>query len=235
MSGSIKDYWTLNNMWQKWEDAQLAGWQEDNEDLKNFLLRFGVEIDCIALGLFNLPYDDIQPVMYLIAKIRKVMLICDFLDTLTKDHNEDVDKIKIFYLISHAEIAMNTLGDASRNKAEKVDNFFASAIERLRYLLHLTIDDNTWLISQGENTSPSRILYKFRCEYAHQGNFTQKVFKRADAEDYLYNSFSLYWDLPKNSTQKLVCGETKLTYEQFLNIYFYALKEHLVSYILYRT
>jgi len=216
---------------QKYEQRQLTEWQGAVEEIKSFFLRFGVEIDCQGLGLFDLDYEDIQPAAYLIAKLRKIISICDFLDSRAKEHNEDVDKIKIFHLISHAEIVMNVLCDATRNNAEKVDDFFVPVDSQLQHSLCLTISDNSQLTSQGQVTSSSRILYKLRCEYAHQGNFTGKVFRRDSAEDHVYNYFAFYWDLPGSRTKVFASAETNLTYYDFLNIYFTAFKNHLAKYI----
>jgi len=220
-----------DDMKHKWEQSQLTAWQGANGEKKDFFLRFDVGIDCRSLGLFDLNYDDIQPIAYLISKLRKMISICDFLDSRATEYHEDVDKIKIFHLISHAEIVMNTLGEMTGNNAEKVDEFFASEVGRLQHSLRLTIDDNDQLMSRGQLTSPSRVLYKLRCEYAHQGNFTGKIFRRDSAESHVYNFFSFYWDLPSSRAKVFVSAETNLTYADFLNIYFTAFKDHLVSYI----
>lgn len=223
-----------DEMKQRWETAQLTAWQDGNEESKDFFLRFGVEIDCLVLGVFDLGYDDIQPVAYLIAKLRKMISICDFLDSRAVEHNEDVDKIKIFHLIQLAEVAISDLYGATGNNAVKIDRFFTPVVSRLQYSLRLAISDTNQLSKQDQDTSPSQILYKLRCEYAHQAQFTGKVFKRDSAEEYVYYGFSFDWDLPVTRSQINVHAETKLTYNEFLNIYFTAFKDHLVGYMTQR-
>lgn len=217
---------------QRWQMNHLALWREDTPRIEEFFRRFGVEINQLYKKLFDLDYDYIQPIIYLIGKIEKVMEVCDFLDTLAKNNHDDVDKIKIFQLISHAEIAINTFSTktASMNKGDLVDSFFEPVKDKLQYSLQLSSDDTNKLSKIKQQVTPSRILYKLRNEYAHQGNFTGKVFKSETDEGKVLNGFSFDWDIPKAQPID-VSGLTRLTYAQFLKIYFSAFKWHLEDYI----
>lgn len=216
---------------QKWQGAQLTGWQGDVSRVENFFRRFNIEIRDIYNNIFTLDYDRIQSVMYLIGKIEKMVAICDFLDTLAENNKADVDKIKIFQLVSHSEIAMNTFNTSPTNitKGCLIDKFFEPVKDRLQYTLRLSIDDTNSLSKIKQITSASRILYKLRNEYAHQGNYTSKVFKSNVVSKNTYNCFSFDWDLGKGQTV-FVDAETNLTYYEFLDIYFSALKKHLENY-----
>ena len=158
--------------------------------------------------------------------------VCDFLDTLAENKDENVDKSKIFYLISHSEIIMNNLRLATQKtrKAELVNNFFAPVIDQLQqYTFKLTIRDANKLRKMKQETSASRILYKIRNEYVHQGNFVGKVFK-IDSTEWKDQDFSFDWDIP-NDQPLSVYGKTNLMYSQFLKIYFSAFAANLKEYM----
>ncbi len=221
-----------DDMEKKWEQNHLTLWQDDSSRIEEFFKRFGVEMSQSYNNLFNLDYDFIQPAIYLIGKIEKVIEVCDFLNSLAKNNHDDVDKIKIFYLVSHAEIIINTFtaNSAGMNKSDLVDSFFEPVKDKLQYTLQLTSEDTNKLSKMNQQITPSRILYKLRNEYAHQGNFTGKIFKLLTDEEKVSNLFSFDWDIPK--AQPLdVCGLTRLTYDQFLHIYFSAFKWHFEDYI----
>ncbi|MFA5158588.1 MAG: hypothetical protein WC451_05400 [Patescibacteria group bacterium] len=217
---------------KKWEEAHLNMWQADLPRIQLFFKRFGIEIEAVYHSLFSLDYDYIQPVIYLIGKIEKIMEVCDFLDTLAKNNHDDVDKIKIFQLVSHAEIAINTFSanTASMNKGDLVDAFFEPVKDKLQYTLQLSIDDTKKLSKINQQITSSRILYKLRNEYAHQGNFIGKIFKLETDEKKVSNLFSFDWGIPKAQPIE-VCGLTRLTYAQFLNIYFLTFQWHFEDYI----
>ncbi len=215
---------------KKWEQSQIKVCQDNRNTIISLFSRFSVDFEETYSKLLNLPYGRQQPAMYLLGKIQKMVSICDFLDELKRNHNEDVDKIKIFQLISHAEIVIKTLS-SGKNKAELVSKYFDTVKESIKYRLRLSIQNTNDLSKKQEDTTASGILYKLRNEYAHQGNFTGNVFKRGAENLDLYNIFMFDWDLPKEKKIILVSGETNLTCIDFMNIYFTALKNQLEIYI----
>ena len=203
-------------------------WRDDAQRVQDFFMRFGVSISDEYSGILSVGYDKSQVAVYLIAKIEKAIAICDFLDSLASENNEDVDKIKIFHLISHAEIAMNTFSK-NGSGAELIDQFFKPVDDKLQYTLRLVFNPKVMkkLSDLNHNISASRVLYKMRCEYAHQGNFTGKVFlpDESKSKDGDWYSFCFDWDI-RGQCPMQVSAQTKLTYTEFLTIYFSALKHH---------
>lgn len=216
----------------KWENAQMEGWKNNAAVVQDFFNRFSIDIKETYIKLCKLLYNKQQPVMYLFGKIEKMIAICDFLDTLATNNHADVDKIKIFQLISHSEIIMNNLGlhSTDTKKVDLIVSFFEPVKDKLQHGLRLAIEHTNSLTENHQDASSARILFKLRNEYAHQGNFTGKVFLSGTMEDRVYNSFSFDWDMPKTKPVN-VCAITNLTYNNFLNIYFFAFKIHLESYI----
>ena len=56
----------------------------------------------------------------------------------------------------------------------------------------------------------SEIFYKVRCEYAHEGNYTGKIFKDRKKEDKFIFGFKC--------DGKDISGECNLTYKEFIDI-----------------
>ena len=218
-----------DNFQKEGEKNQIDLWKSETEDVKNFFSRFDIDIKHSYKKLFSLNYDKVQSVIYLIGKIQKVMAVCDFLDDLAKQ-KQDVDKIKIFYLISHTEIAMNTFSHGG-NKADLVKKYFNPVMDKLECSLRLSIESQGLVSTEKIGSSADVILYKLRNEYVHQGNFTGKIFHSESEDNKAYKLFTFDWDLQGKGNTINVTGETKLTYNQFLNIYFFAFRYHLENFV----
>lgn len=220
-------------MKEKWEQAQLARWRSDVDGITNFFAEYGVDFKATYEQLLDLTYDDIQPVRYLLGKMQKAIGVCKYLDDLAQKNGEDVDKIKLFQLISHAEIAMKVLDGVSSTNNKRVDEYFEPVASKLRYRLRLGIADTNALSKLGEDTSAPSILYKLRCEYAHQGNYLGSLFRTPSSVKGVYKLSSFEWDLKTAKSRELrrVSMETNLTYDEFMHLYFVALKEHVCRYV----
>jgi len=201
---------------KKWEESQINGWKKDKDKVVKFFSKSDLNIADIYDHITSLNYDKMQVICYLLNKIMKVIKICDFLDTLEKREHADVDVIKIYLLISHAEIAMNNFKIKDK-KVEMVKKFFDPVIDK--YSLNYKIKMSLESIEDVGTMSFSEILYKIRCEYTHEGNYTGKIFKKTD-DDYS-NLFRF------RSNNKDVHGECNLTYQKFLNIFMDALIENI--------
>lgn len=205
---------------KKWEKFQLNGWKKDKENIVIFFNKFNLNIgDIYDHILIDLPYDKVQPIIYLISKIRLVMKICDFLDKSAKKNNEDVDVIKIYLLISHAEITMNNLGSSGFTKQKMVENFFKPVQNKhkLDYKIKLTLDS---VKNVKRSMSCAEILYKIRCEYAHEGNYTGRIFRRTEVGN-------LFDFKDKNS---ILLGTCDLNYQEFIKIFMKAVIENIEVY-----
>ncbi|MCL5011907.1 MAG: hypothetical protein M1320_00580 [Patescibacteria group bacterium] len=202
-----------------WQERQINGWENDKMEVVHFFQRFGLDIDNLYDRVMELEYGKMQIICYLLSKIRKVIKICDFLDTL-EEEGEDVDIIKIFFLISHAEITMNNFG-LSSSKEELVNKFFKPVAIKLKYKIRTSLSG----VSQVKELSPPSILYKVRCEYAHEGNYTGRIFKNRGMED--GNAERLF---PFKNDNEDISGECALTYQEFTNIYMEALVENIENF-----
>lgn len=199
---------------------------------KTFFARFDIDISLSYGTILKMEYGRLQPIAYLFAKIERMIAVCDFLGQLAQEQHADVDKSKIFQLISHAEIAMNTLFPVTNlGKNEIVKKYFEPVKSQLEYTFRLSIEDTNKLSKKGQDTSAANILYKLRNEYAHQGDFTGRIFSKENGEDGIYTGFGFGWDYRKGNELIPVNGETNLTYSHFLNIYFSAFEAHLKTYI----
>jgi hypothetical protein len=225
---------TTDIMKEKWEQAQLAHWKSEIEDIARFFNQFGVDFKSTYEKLFELPYDDIQPVIYLLGKMQKMAGICAYLNERAEKHHEDVDKIKLFHLISHAEIAMKVLGGVKSTNAKRVEEYFQPVRLKLCYRLRLSssISDTHTLNELGEDITAPSILYKLRCEYAHQGNYLGRIFRKQHSDEKTYCMSSFEWDLKVGKDRELrsVDMETNFTFDEFIQIYFEALREHIDNY-----
>lgn len=206
----------------RWQKSQIAGWKSDKDKVASFFNRFDLDITDIYDHVTSLDYNRMQTICYLLSKIMKAMKICDYLDVLEKEEHDDVDAIKIFFLISHAEITMNNFG-VDDNKKELVNKFF-KPVEK-KYGLEYKIRVSLSSIDETGNMPFSDILYKIRCEYAHEGNYTGKIFKnRREEKDNYFNMFRFKHKI------KDFFGECKLTYQEFVNIYMDALVENIKTF-----
>jgi hypothetical protein len=206
---------------KKWQKSQIAGWKNDKKRITSFFHRFDIEIAAVYTHITNLDYTRMQTICYLLSKIVKSIKICDYLDRLEREEHADVDAIKIFFLISHAEITMNNLG-LKDNKKELVRKFFVPVAEKygLKYKIRVGLDSIN--ITRGMYFSD--ILYKIRCEYAHEGNYTGKIFNKRKDKENVYNSFHF------KSNNEDFYGECILTYKEFLDIYMEALVENIKTF-----
>lgn len=209
---------------KKWQERQITDWKNDKGEIVKFFSRFDLDITDIYDHITSLDYDKMQVICYLLSKVRKAIQICDFLDTLEKKEHADVDVIKIYLLISHAEIAMNNFEIEDR-KIEMVKKFFDPAIDKygLNYKIRISLGS---IEDTGSMSSPE-ILYKIRCEYTHEGNYTGKIFKKPG--DDCQNLFRF------KSDNKDIHGECNLTYQEFLNIFMDALVENIKNFSSYES
>lgn len=195
---------------KNWQERQIANWRNDKNEIVKFFSRFNLDVADVYDHVTSLDYNKMQVICYLLSKVGKAIKICDFLDDLKKKEHADVDVIKIYLLISHAEIAMNNLGIKDK-KIEMVKKFFDPVVTRSGLYYKIRMDSG--------NTSSPEILYKIRCEYTHEGNYTGIIFKQPG--DDCSNLFRF------RSGNKDVYGQCNLTYQEFLNIFMDALVENI--------
>ena len=215
----------MNDFEEKWKKSQIAGWINDKEEVVLFFKRFGIEFDDIYNRILLLKYEQLRTVCFLLSKIRKIIDICDFLDQKAKLCKWDVDVMKIYLLISHAEIAMRDFGGRDENK-KLVENFFNPVVKesKLNYKIRLSLGG--FPMDNKRSLIGTQILYKMRCEYVHEGNYTGKIFRSEYDEDFSFNIFTFKCD-----RLEILCGECNFTYEQFLVVYIRALMENIKLYI----
>ena len=206
---------------KKWQESQIKGWKDDKNEIVSFFERFGLRVSSLYEEVTNSRYDKMQIVCYLLSKIKKAIKICDYLDILEKEEHADIDAIKIFFLIAHAEITMNNFG-LRDSKSILVSNFFKPVMvkHRLNYRMRISLEN----IKEVGGMSFSDILYKIRCEYAHEGNYTGKIFM-TKKEEGVVNAFSF------KSGGKDVFGECGLTYLELVNVYMEALVENIKEFL----
>ncbi|MDP2692934.1 MAG: hypothetical protein Q8O88_04815 [bacterium] len=206
---------------KKWQQMQIVNWKNDEEEIVSFFNRFNLDVKDLYKHVTGIDYEKMQTVCYLLSKIDKAVKICDFLDTLEKDNHEDVDVIKIYTLISHAEITSRSFG-VNGSKIELVKKYFSPVEQDLKY----RIIPNLPSTGKTLDINFADILYKIRCEYTHEGNYTGRIFKRdEDGASSLLFSF-------KDGNEELF-GECGITYKEFINIYMTALVENIKSYSKY--
>ena len=105
-----------------------------------------------------------------------------------------------------------------------VKKFFNPVIDK--YGLNYKIRMNLESIEDMGNVSSPEILYKIRCEYTHEGNYTGKIFKKSGND--CSNLFRF------RSSNRDVHGECNLTYQEFINIFMDALVENILTFSDYR-
>lgn len=206
---------------KKWRQSQVANWKNDEDKISSFFKRFNLDVRNLYKYVTSIDYDKMQAICYLLSKIDKAIKICDFLDTLKRDNHEDVDVIKIYILISHAEISSRSLG--KRGVAiELIKEFFSPVESSLKYKIMPGLSDK-----KISNLNFADILYKIRCEYTHEGNYIGRIFKRK--EDGTYSILIRF-----KCGNKDFYGECGLSYEEFINIYMEALVENIKTFSGYR-
>ncbi len=200
---------------EKWEKSQIAVWRNDEDKIILFFKRFNIDVKDLYRHVTKIDYDRMQIICYLLSKIDKAIKICDFLDTLARDNNEDVDIIKIYILISHAEITSQSFKKTGR-KIDLVKKYFETVKESLKY----KIIPNFLPDREIPAMDFTDILYKIRCDYTHEGNYTGRIFKNDnDGADSILFHF-------KNGGLELF-GQCGITYKKFMNIYMIALIENI--------
>ena len=199
----------------RWEQSQIANWKEDKNEIVLFFQRFSLDFGDIYDHVTSIDYDRMQILCYLLSKIDKAIKICDFLDDLNKNNHEDVDVIKIYILISHAEITSRSLKE-NGTKVELVRKFFNSVESELKYRI---VPNYLSDVKIQKDLDFVDILYKIRCEYTHEGNYTGRIFKKNEDKSSLLFNF-------KDGKEELsgICG---ITYKEFINIYMRALIENI--------
>lgn len=202
---------------KKWQNSQIAGWRNDENKILVFFQRFGLNIsDIYGHIMEKLQYDKMQIIFKLLFEIEKAVAICDYLDSIKEEARYDVDVIKLFFLISHAEIAMHSLGCTGR-KQDLVNKFFRPVEQELKYKIQLCLDSITKL---GDIQS-AEILYKIRCQYAHEGDSSGIIFQKND------DGAGNYFCVKDNTTNLMIFGTCNLTCREFMNIYMEALVENI--------
>ncbi len=207
----------------KWEQSQITNWKEDKNKIVLFFQRFNIDISNLYDHIMSIDYDSMQVLCYLLSKIDKAIKICDFLDDLEKNNHEDVDVIKIYMLISHAEITSKSLKQ-NGTKVELVRKFFNPVESDLKYKIIPNYLADTKI--QGDINFVD-LLYKIRCQYTHEGNYTGRIFKRNEDNNPL---LFLFKDKEKDLSG--ICG---ITYKEFLNIYMKALIENIKIFSKYKS
>lgn len=205
-----------DNSKKELEESEIKEWKKDKNRIVKFFSKFDLNVADIYDHIIILDGDKTRATCYLLSKVMMVMKICDFLDILEKREQADVDIIKIYLLISHAEITMNSFG-IKGNKDEKIEKFFDPVIDK--YNLNNKIRMDRESIEKTEAMSSPKMLWKIRCEYTHEGNYTGKIFKTTDDDSPSWFKFK--------SNDKEVCGGCNLTYQKFLNIFMDALIENI--------
>ena len=205
---------------EKWKQGQKEDWSQNQTEVERFFYRFDVNITDTYSRLLGVDYDHMQVVCYLISKIMLAVKLCDYLDLLKRDEHRDVDVIKIYLLISHAEITMNNLGFLGVKK-DMVKDYFNPVHDehRLKYMIKLSLTS----MEEGGSLDFAGILYKIRNQYTHKGDYTGRIFKDKSGDAINMFDFS---DGSKN-----IYGECDLTYMEFMNIYLKALRAHIDSFI----
>lgn len=213
-----------DNFEEKWEQGQIAGWKNDKNQICSFFKRVNLDVKDLYEHVTDIDYDRMQVVCYLLSKIDKAIKICDFLDTLERNNHEDVDVIKIYILISHAEITSRSL-KVKGSKISLVKHFFKPVKGSLKYKIIPSISTSEKI----PNLDFADILYKIRCEYTHEGNYTGRIFKKDgdQSEVSLLITF-------KDGEEEL-SGECGIAYKEFVNLYMIALVENIKIFSEYRN
>jgi hypothetical protein len=198
-----------------WEQSQIMNWKNDENNIYLFFKRFDLDFREIYKHVINIDYHRMQIICYLLSKIDKAIKICDFLDGLEKNNNEDVDVIKIYILVSHAEIVSRSLGKKGTN-LELVKEFFNPVEPAFKYKIRPSLTNKITI-----NMDFADILYKIRCEYTHEGNYTGKIFLRKREEENIFNIFNF-----KHNDESF-SGCCSLIYKEFIDIYMKALVENI--------
>ncbi len=202
----------MNDLEYKWEQSQLLGWMNDKSS-KDMFKRFNINFENKFNEIIKLEYEKQQKIFLLISKIKKCIAICDFLDLQRKKKKWDVDKVKIFHLVSHAAI-IGKLNNPTLDKTLEI--FFAPVQNKINVNIYPSLDRK-----KDKSFTGVEILLKIRHEYVHEGTSIGGFFSTNG--DLVFSCFY------KNKKKNFSC--CKLTYEKFLNIFFEAFEIHLDEYI----
>jgi len=215
----------MSDFEEKWKKSQIVGWKKDKEEAVLFFKRFGIELGDLYNQILDLEYEKMRTACFLLSKMRMITMVCDFLDQQAKKKYWDVDVMKLYFLISHAEIAMKTFG-GNGYKNGLVRKYFEPVVDKYKLNYKIKLSFGGFPKNKERNLSATDILYKIRCEYVHEGNYTGKFFKDENAEKHVYNIFIF-----KRDNLEILCGECSLTYKSFINIYMEALAENIKSFL----
>lgn len=138
-------------------------------DFVSFYNKYGVDISTTYDEILKLGYDKIQSAIYTIAKIKKIIELCNYLEEKQKNNNDDNDKLKIFLLVSHGEIAARLIINGKATSKELVEEFCGKKFD------YLISGD----YGSCQTLSPPNTLSAIRNEYVHHGDFTEKIFKKS--------------------------------------------------------
>jgi len=214
-------------MYKEIEKTQIDGWKKRKEDFVKFFQKYKADISKIYDQLLSLEYNDMQPAIYTLAKIKRIIELCNYLEEQQRTKNDDNDKFKIFLLTSHSEIAARLIAKPNRSSQALVNKFFKS-VKKKENLNNLI----KGIYNAASELQAADTLYAIRNEYAHQGNFTGKIFQPADEDDDYTNC--MYCLSKINETDEKVMHisiEFTIKYEKFLEIYCKALQNLLSEYI----
>ncbi|MDD3487882.1 MAG: hypothetical protein PHH35_00860 [Candidatus Pacebacteria bacterium] len=199
---------------RKWEQSQMVNWKKNEDEISSFFGRFNLDVRDLYKHVMSIDYDKMQAVCYLLSKIDKAIKICDFLDGLERGNHEDVDVIKIYILVSHAEISSRSLGK-EKTGIKLVKEFFSPVASSLKHRIKPSL-----ISKKNLNLNFADILYKLRCEYTHEGNYTGRIFKRKeDGKCFLSIRFKI--------DDEYFYGKCDLAYKEFIEIYMEALIENI--------
>lgn len=194
------------------------------EDFVSFFQKYKSDTAEIYDKLCQLQYEDLQPAIYTLAKVKKIIELCNYLEE-QKTSGEDTDKLKIFLLTSHSEIAARLITEEDQSSKDLVNKYFKSIKKesKLDTLIRGRVK-NPHLILLAADT-----LYAISNEYAHQGNFTGNVFQHESSRAALISSCSskIY---ETDIKPKDIAVEYKVTYKKFLELYCKALQNLLSMY-----
>lgn len=204
------------------QKKQINKWKRDKPEIVKFFNKFNLNINNLYDHIIHLGYEKMRTVCYLLSKIRLAVKVCDYLNTLEKEERRDVDVMKIYFLVSHAEITMDNFG-VKGNKKELVRKFFEPITKKygLNYKIRYEDSSRPMLFSD--------ILYGIRNDYTHAGNYIGRIFKTMSDEDDCPNYCSFY-----DKYNKMIYFCFNLTCKEFTDIFMDALVKNIKIFSKYK-
>ncbi|EKD43178.1 MAG: hypothetical protein ACD_72C00418G0009 [uncultured bacterium] len=214
-----------------YEEYQIETWKKMKKDFVSFFQIYQSDISKIYDQVCQLQYIHLQPVIYTLAKIKKIIELCNYLED-QKKSGEDTDKLKIFLLTSHSEIAARLITNKNRSSKDLINSFFnlIKKESQLDSLIRGRVKEPFLILSAADT------LYAIRNEYAHQGNFTSNVFQHENMAIHI-NIPSICSSKIKETDDKttIINVECKIAYRKFLELYCRALQKLLTKYYKQKT